>query len=119
VHAAGEGVVVVTLSGELETSTAEDLRSLLAGQTPGASIVVDVSRLDFIDSSGLNTLAVTARAVRAATGLLIVAGAPDHIARVFEIVGFSESVTVQPSLADALDVAKRNVAASGQVPDEH
>ena len=110
---------MVTLSGDLETSTAEELRALLAGQAPGASIVVDVSGLDFIDSSGLNALAVSARAVREATGLLVVAGAPEQIARVFEIVHLSESVSVQPSLAEALNVARQNVVESGQVLDEH
>jgi anti-anti-sigma factor len=119
VKAASEGVVVVTLSGDLETSTVEELRALLAGQAPGASIVVDVSGLDFIDSSGLNALAVSARAVREATGLLVVAGAPEQIARVFEIVHLSESVSVQPSLAEALNVARQNVVESGQVLGEH
>jgi anti-sigma B factor antagonist len=104
---ATDGVRRVSLTGDLDMATASDLRSALAEQPVAAGIVLDVSGLEFIDSSGLNTIVVGARNLTDRGGTMIVAGAPDHIATVFEIVELERSVAVDASVDAAVQRAAR------------
>ena len=108
----GEGLFVVALSGELDMASAADLSVRLAGLRSSARtrIVVDVSALAFIDSSGLNALVTSARAVDADEGWIVVAGASEHIARVFDVVRLAESVEIEPSVKEALTRAETSGA---------
>jgi anti-sigma B factor antagonist len=98
------GVTVVSLAGELDATTAAELTSVLRALSEDGHVrvVVDASDLAFIDSSGLNALVTGARALAATGGDMVVAGAPAHIDRVFEVVRLTETVTVAASLEDAL-----------------
>lgn len=98
-----EGIHVVTLAGELDLSTAPALTERLGvlPHTPEAAVVVDLSGLTFIDSSGLNALVLAARS-RTANGVFVAAGATGHIARVMDVVHLAKSVDVAPSVEEAL-----------------
>jgi anti-anti-sigma factor len=99
-----EGLFVVALVGDLDIASADELLPILAGLPINARsrVVVDVSGLAFIDSSGLNALVIGARAVEADDGWIVVAGASEHIARVFDVVRLAESVEVEASVLEAL-----------------
>ena len=107
-----EGLFVVALVGELDMASAAELSLRLAGlgKNERFRVVVDVSGLAFIDSSGLNALVTSARAVEANDGWMIVAGASQHIARVFDVVRLADSVQVEASVKEALRRAETNVA---------
>jgi anti-sigma B factor antagonist len=94
-------VPVVALHGELDISTAgtfqERLDEVLGGAPRG--VVVDLSGTSFIDSTGL---AVFLRASRTMPGRLAVAAPNPRIARLFQATGLSESVSLRPSRAAAL-----------------
>ena len=103
----GDGVRVVALTGELDFLSASDLGARLSemrGQT-GNSVVIDVSGLTFIDSTGLNVLVAGAQAIQATTPV-VVAGASKHVSRVFEIVRLDETVRVEPTIEDAMRAAR-------------
>jgi anti-anti-sigma factor len=51
-----DDAVWVTLDGELEAATAQDLAICLAEILPESRLVIDVERLTFIDSTGLGVL---------------------------------------------------------------
>jgi anti-anti-sigma factor len=110
-----DGVVTMTVAGELDMSCAGAVTERLEALASGApvSIVVDLSRLAFVDSSGLNALRLGARAVVEHNGAIVFAGANAHVARVFEIVGFADSLAVEASVATALLRARSEAAASG------
>jgi anti-anti-sigma factor len=110
-----DGVVTMTVIGELDMSCAGAMTERLESLASGApvSIVVDLSGLAFVDSSGLNALRLGAHAVVARNGTIVFAGANAHVARVFEIVGFADSLTVEASVATALSRARSEAAASG------
>jgi anti-sigma B factor antagonist len=110
-----EGVVTVALVGELDLSHADDVTERLGALAAGGpvSVVVDLSSLVFVDSSGLNALSVGARAVMARNGSIVFAGANAHVARVFEIVRFADALSVEASVARALDRARSEAAAPG------
>ena len=106
------GLFVVSLVGELEVTSVDHLLRELAGLRgdPPTKVVVDVSGLAFIDSSGLNALVTGARAVEAAGGSMVVAGAPHYVARTFELVRLGDSVALAQSVEEARERAEAEVA---------
>jgi anti-anti-sigma factor len=102
-----EGVVVVHLHGELDMANAADLVELLgrAGGTPPLPVVVDLSELAFVDSSGLNALVTASRSVEEAGGSIVFAQPSAHVSRLLEIVGLPETVRFDESLERALRTA--------------
>jgi anti-anti-sigma factor len=97
-------VVIVAIVGELDIDAAPELSGaldeLLAAGT--IEIVVDVSELSFIDSSGISALVAGARSTTAAGGTLVVASPTPHVQRVFDIVSLSELVAVEGDRERAL-----------------
>jgi anti-anti-sigma factor len=82
------GVVVLTLGGELDLATVPLLQEQLdrAGRGRGA-VVIDLSGLRFIDSSGLHMLVRAERQLRASGGQLVLVRGPRAVRRVFELTG--------------------------------
>lgn len=95
---------VVTPAGELDHHTAELLREPLEGcvSQGRARLVVDCSRLEFCDSTGLNVLLGARLKAEAAGGGVHLAGMLPVVARVFEITGADAVFTVHETLEAAL-----------------
>ena len=79
--------VVLALSGELDLATAEDLRraAVRAEASGRQRLVVDLSALQFIDSSGIHLIVQLANRMRARGPELSVVRGPDPVHRVFEL----------------------------------
>jgi len=94
--AAQDGVCVVTLDGALDAAQAAELRSvvndLLAQDT--VRLILDVSRLDFVDSAGLAVIAGAARVLD--RGGVVVRGAGTTFRRLLHITGLDVLVTMRP-----------------------
>ena len=83
------GAIHLRLLGELDLGSAKELEAALrdAEAQASESVVVDLSRLDFIDSTGLSALVAADRRLRE-TGLrLALVPGPRPVQRVFEITG--------------------------------
>ncbi|MEU7009269.1 STAS domain-containing protein [Streptomyces sp. NPDC046332] len=95
---------VLTPVGELDHHTAEVLRAPLdhALDAGRSRLVVDCSRLEFCDSTGLNVLLGARLKADAAGGGVHLTGMRPVVARVFEITGADVVFTVHESLAAAL-----------------
>ena len=94
-----EDHVVVTPAGELDLAVQSDLieayRHAIALQAE-PRIVVDLSRVTFMDSTALGTLVAAVKKVKARRGTLSVVGADDRIARLFHITGLDTVVPLRP-----------------------
>ena len=92
-------------AGELDHHTAGLLREPVeAALAEGcARLVVDCSRLEFCDSTGLNVLLGARLKAEAAGGAVHLAALKPVVARVFEITGAEAVFTVHDTLAAALD----------------
>jgi anti-anti-sigma factor len=91
-----EGVVLVTLVGEVDILSVGDLKRR-AGQFAAlmpAHVVFDLSGLEFIDSSGINALVQAVRTVETEGGTAVLAAPSAEARRVFEIIGLSQVVSV-------------------------
>lgn len=99
-----EGAFILALGGELDFLGAQAFSQKLTELrlSSPTTVVVDVSGLTFIDSTGLNALVAAAQSIQTEGGFLAVAGPSSHVARVFEIVRLGESVPVESSVEAAL-----------------
>lgn len=81
------GLVHVALAGELDLSTVakvqEELRRVEANAP--ATLVVDLSKLTFLDSTGLRCIVTADERARAEGRRIVIVRGPDAVQRVFTI----------------------------------
>jgi anti-sigma B factor antagonist len=102
-----EDHVVVTPAGELDLAAQCELieayHQAIALQAE-PRIVVDLSRVTFMDSTALGTMVAAAKKVKARGGSLSVVGASDRIAELFHITGLETVVPLCSEPGDARGV---------------
>jgi anti-sigma B factor antagonist len=67
-----------------------------------ATVVVDLSRTEYVDSAGLGTLVLLNKEARAAGGCLVLAGLSDHVRDLLRLVRLDEVFTIAATVADAV-----------------
>jgi anti-sigma B factor antagonist len=83
------GVHVVTLCGELDIVSSYDLALALV-EVAGSTVVVDLSGLTFMDSSGISALVMAKNRIQAdGRGQLLLTEARGIVREALEIVGLS------------------------------
>lgn len=88
-----EGEQVVRVQGELDIATAPDLeRALLRPRLPRQRVVVDLSGLRFMDSTGLRVLLRARTEAKEGRWELFLRGVPPNIARLFALAGVQDAV---------------------------
>ena len=99
-----DGRTIVAATGEVDVYTAPVLDEALSTAVSGGAtrLVVDLSGVDFLDSTGLSVLVKALKRVRDADGSLDVVVTAERVAKVFRITGLDQVIPVHPSLADAL-----------------
>lgn len=100
-----DDVVVARLTGELDIAGAERTGRLIAEAVPSSArgVVVDMTDLDFIDSSGVSMLFALARRVGSRRQeLRVVAPAGRPVARVLQIVEFQRAAPVHADVDSAV-----------------
>ncbi|MGA5120900.1 STAS domain-containing protein [Streptomyces pseudogriseolus] len=98
-----DGIRVLTLTGEIDHHTGDQLRRALDGA--GATeprIVIDMRQVTFMDSTGINILIAAYRAVTKVGGWLRLAAPTDSVMRVLQLVGLDDIIECHPSLHEAL-----------------
>jgi anti-anti-sigma factor len=97
-------VLVLSIAGEVDLTTAPELaRAIRLVPESTSRVVVDLSAVTFIDSSGLNALVSGKRTLGLSGIELCVVTAPDGpVRRVFEITQLTGSLGVTDSLNDAV-----------------
>jgi anti-sigma B factor antagonist len=101
----GDDVVVARLTGELDISGAGSTGQRIAEAVPSSArgVVVDMTKLEFIDSSGISMLFELARRVGSRRQeLRVVAPAGTPVARVLDIVEFERAAPVHADLDAAV-----------------
>ncbi|MEU0247288.1 STAS domain-containing protein [Streptomyces sp. NPDC006235] len=94
-----DGIRVLSLAGEIDHHTGDQLRRAL--DVTGAvrpRIVIDMCQVTFMDSTGINILIAAYRAVTEAGGRLRLAGPTDSILRVLQIVGVDDIIECHPNI---------------------
>lgn len=91
------------LCGELDLASAPVLNEVLSSIDDGVrSLVLDLSELTFIDSSGISCLARAHQEAGPKFRHLTVCGAQGHVAHVLEMTGLDQLFPIHDERADAL-----------------
>lgn len=99
-----DGHVVVTLRGELDVSTATELRERLfriLARDP-ASLILDMSGLRFMDSTGISVLVATQQRANTRGWTLSLAGPKKIVGRVLRITSLDRHFRIFPTVEEAL-----------------
>ena len=105
-----DGVRLLEVFGELDLATAPKLCALLdaARVHRVKRLMIDLTGVDFCDSTGLRALLGASTEIRVSGGRLSVCCLPDGpVARLFELVGARESLGVYDTPRAALDAVAR------------
>jgi anti-sigma B factor antagonist len=70
-----------------------------------ATVVVDLSRTEYVDSAGLGTLVLLNREARAAGGCLVLAGLSEHVRDLLRLLRLDEVFTIATTVEEAGKVA--------------
>ena len=107
--ATGSGSAVVTLHGELDAHDAPRLRTLFGGAVESLAgadaprLVLDLTAVEFLDSTALGTMIGALRRVREAGGEMIVVLPETSARRIFEITGLDSVLDVSATRHAALE----------------
>lgn len=95
---------VLTVSGEVDVATAPSLRRRAAEVLDSGAnrLVVDMTPVEFIDSSGLGVLIGVLKRVREADGDLVLVSPHERTMRLFDITGLTEVFEIVSTL-DAVE----------------
>ncbi|QFU89448.1 STAS domain-containing protein [Amycolatopsis sp. YIM 10] len=103
-----DGVVLLTLTGELDLAAAEDLDRLLGESLDSGreGLVVDMTGVSFCDSSCLNALLGAARRARAAgAGFALVAVSP-AVVRPITALNLGQLLPMTGSVPEAVELVR-------------
>jgi anti-sigma B factor antagonist len=95
---------LLTLQGEIDVYTAPRLRQAIIDLVDGGAtkIVVDMAKVDFLDSTGLGVLVGGLKRVRMKDGSLTIVATQDKILKIFDITGLNKVFTIHPSVDEAV-----------------
>lgn len=102
------GTALISMTGELDLVGATPLEeeiARLAEEEAVRRVVLDLRELDFMDSSGLRTVALAERRLSAAGRELVLVRGPDPVQRVFAITRMDEHLTFVDDLDSIGDEA--------------
>lgn len=87
-RSAGDGVKVLVVEGELDISTSPDFEQALRElETEGNTVVIDLSGLSFLDSTGLRAILRSDSRLRSAGKSLQLVPGSGPVRRVFRLTG--------------------------------
>ncbi len=95
---------VIHVKGEIHVTTAQEfaqrLDEAISQDTP--AIVLDMTGVEFIDSTGLSVLLTGLRSITLRGGRLALAISNPTVLRLFEITRLDSTFDIEPTLGDAL-----------------
>ncbi len=99
-----QGRSIVEVAGEVDVHTAPELDVAVSALiSDGATrVVIDLSNVEFLDSTGLGVLVKALKRLRESDGSLDVVATTDRITKVFRITGLDAVIGIHASVDDAL-----------------
>ncbi|MBB5868756.1 anti-sigma B factor antagonist [Allocatelliglobosispora scoriae] len=106
-HVDHDGTVRLTLDGEIDLQVKDELdttlNDVLASDSPG--VLIDVTAVTFLDSSGIGTLVRGYRQAEIADKGFRITGAQGMVLRVLQVTGVAELLAAGPAAARSADAS--------------
>ena len=98
------GAVVLALSGKFDATTAKPFEEKIIGVINSGTqrLVVDLSQLEYISSSGLRVFLLAAKRLQSTDGKIVLCSMKDHVRQVFDLAGFSSILAIYGSRDEAI-----------------
>lgn len=106
-----DSALLLTLVGELDLEASKSVQDVLndAFLDPDCiDLIIDMSRLTFLDSSGLGIFVAVMQSLRDRGGSIYVAGCPPSISRAFAITRLDRLFHLAENVPDARAARQRN-----------
>ena len=103
-HSYEESVGIIKLAGRLTAAESKQLRSELNGASRGAipNLVLDITELSFVDSTGLGVLAGWLQKVRSEDGEMVLVNPTPEIKALLELTRLDQVFTIHESRQAAI-----------------
>jgi anti-sigma B factor antagonist len=104
VSAEKSGYTVLAISGEVDVYSAPDLRSRVGDLVNSGhrQLVLDLSGVEFLDSTGLSVLVASQNRIREIGGVLTLVCSQEWLLKLFRITGLDQVFTMCPTVDEAL-----------------
>ncbi|NTW53609.1 MAG: STAS domain-containing protein [Chlorobaculum sp.] len=106
------GVAVVALEGRLDMLSAPEFRNNRSIIDPEKTVVLDLEKLDFLDTSGLGAIVGASRQKQNLACGIVLSCMNDKVRRVFEITKVQTLFHIFDDTAAAIDFATNRQSAS-------
>ena len=99
-----DGKTVIAVSGEIDVYTAPKLRDKITELVGNGEyhLVIDMEKVDFLDSTGLGVLVGGLKKVRAHDGSMRLICNQERLLKIFRITGLAKVFVIHGSQAEAL-----------------
>ncbi|HET6153839.1 MAG TPA: STAS domain-containing protein [Marmoricola sp.] len=99
-----DGTTLVSVGGEIDVYTAPKLRDKITELVNSGhhALVIDMEKVDFLDSTGLGVLVGGLKKVRAQDGSMSLICNQDRLLKIFRITGLAKVFTIHPDETAAL-----------------
>ena len=107
-HYSKDGIEVVDVGGEIDIYTAPRLRELLidlAGKNT-CQLIVNMEKVEFLDSTGLGVLVGGLKRVRAHDGSLDLVCTQERILKIFRVTGLTKVFGIHQTVDQAIAAKK-------------
>ena len=96
--------LILALSGKLDAMTAKTFEDKILGVINSGTqrLVVDLSQLEYVSSSGLRVLLLAAKRLQGTDGKIVLCALKDQIRQVFDLAGFSSILPIYGSRDEAI-----------------
>ena len=110
--------VVCRPVGDLDSYTVGPFREALAQVDSQASLLVDLSAVPFLDSTGLGALIGAVHRMREGGGRIVVCAAKANVARLLRMTGFDRLVEMTRTFEEAADALSIDALSGDDLPEE-
>ena len=102
-HTISRGVIVVTPTGWLDTAASDEFLQYCTG-LPHAPVILDISGLSYISSTGIRALLQFGKGQRLQGADVVIVGSQGFVHSVLYMSGMDQVFLMYPSVADAIQV---------------
>lgn len=106
------GVAIVAIEGALDVLSAPELRDNRSVSDPEKTVVLDLERVDFMDSNGLGVIVGASREKRQRACDIVLSCMNDKVRRTFEITNAQRLFHIFDDTSAAVDFATTRQSAS-------